>query len=83
MMDQAKGTVKDIAGKAQDALGGVTGDAATQIQGKVRQAAGNVQKSYGAAVDGLRNVATGNPIATLAVTAGLGFLLGVFWSRRD
>lgn len=83
MMDQAKGTVKDVVGKAQDALGGAAGDAATQIQGKARQAAGKVQKSYGEAVDGLRDAATSNPITTLAVVAGVGFFLGVMWSRRD
>ena len=83
MIDQTKGTLKDVAGKAQDAFGGATGDAATQMQGKARQVAGKVQQSYGESVDGLRNVTTSNPITALSVAAGIGFFLGVMWSRRD
>jgi uncharacterized protein YjbJ (UPF0337 family) len=83
MMDQAKGAVKDVVGKAQDAYGGATGDAATQLQGKIRQATGKLQESYGEAVDGLREQTAANPIATLAVAAGVGFVLGALWSRRS
>jgi uncharacterized protein YjbJ (UPF0337 family) len=83
MMDQAKGIAKDVAGKAQDAFGGATGDVGTQLQGKVRQGVGKVQRSYGEAVDNFRDAALSNPLQTLAVVAGIGFLLGVVWSRRD
>jgi uncharacterized protein YjbJ (UPF0337 family) len=83
MMDQAKGIAQDIAGKAQDAFGGAAGDTATQMEGKFRQAAGKAQRRYGEAVSGLRDAAANNPLATLAVVAGIGFLLGVVWSRRD
>ena len=83
MMDQAKGIAKDVAGKAQDAFGGATGDAAMQMEGKVRQVAGKAQRTYGEAMNGLRDAATSNPIATMAVTAGVAFVLGAMWSRRD
>lgn len=82
MIDQTKGTVKDVVGKAQDAYGGAAGDAATQLEGKVQQAAGKLQKGYGDAMEGLRDAASSNPVATLAVAAGAGFVLGVMWSRR-
>jgi uncharacterized protein YjbJ (UPF0337 family) len=81
-MEQAKSTVKDVVGKAQDAFGGATGNGARQLHGKVKQAAGKVQKSYGEAVKGLRDAASSNPIAALAVAAGAGFVLGAIWSRR-
>ena len=87
MMEQAKGTVKDVVAKAQDAIAEAAGDAAAQMQKRARKAAGkmkkSLQKSYGEAVEGLRDAATSNPAATLAVVAGIGFLLGVMWSRRE
>lgn len=83
MKDQIQGTVQEIGGKIQDAVGGATGDADVQAEGKVRQAAGKIQQSYGEALDSVREAAVTNPIATLAAVAGIGFLLGVLWSRRD
>jgi uncharacterized protein YjbJ (UPF0337 family) len=83
MMDQAKGVANNVVGKAQDAFGGATGDMATQAQGKVRQAAGKAQKTFGDALSGFQDAALTNPIAAVAVVAGVGFLLGILWSRRD
>lgn len=83
MMDQAKGAIQDGVGKAQEALGEAAGDVPTQVRGRVRQGAAKVQMSYGEAVSGLRDAATSNPITTMIVVAGVGFLLGVMWSRRD
>jgi uncharacterized protein YjbJ (UPF0337 family) len=82
MLDQAKGMTKDVAGKAQDAFGAATGDVATQIEGKLRQGVGKAQRSFGEAMSGFRDAAADKPAATLAVVAGVGFLLGVLWSRR-
>jgi uncharacterized protein YjbJ (UPF0337 family) len=83
MMDEAKGTVKDVVGKAQDAFGAAAGDASAQIQGKARQVAGKMQKSYGEAVDGMRDTAANNPITVLTIALGIGLFLGMMWSRRD
>ncbi len=83
MMDQAKGVANNVLGKAQDAFGGATGDVSTQTQGKVRQAAGKAQKTFGDALSGFQDAALTNPITAVAVVAGVGFLLGMLWSRRD
>ena len=83
MMDQTKGAIKEVVGIAQDTFGAAAGDAASQIAGKARQAAAKAQQGYGQAILGLRDAATSNPIATMAAVAGVGFLLGVMWSRRD
>lgn len=45
--DQAKGTGKDVAGKAQEKLGEATGNRETQAKGEARQVEGKVQKKTG------------------------------------
>ena len=82
-MDQAKGVAKDVVGKAEDAYGGASGDFATQLRGKARQAAGKAQQNYGETLASVRDMAVSNPVASLAVAAGIGFMLGVMWTRRD
>jgi len=50
MAKQAKGAIKDVAGK-------VTGDAKLQAEGKADKAEGKVQNAVGGAKDALRNAA--------------------------
>lgn len=83
MEDQIKGSIKDVAGKIQDAVGGGTGDPGLQLKGKVRQAAGQVQQSYGNAIDSFREAAMSSPLTTLAAVGAAGFVLGALWARRD
>ena len=45
--DQAKGTMKDVAGKIQRKTGEVTGNTTQQVKGAARQVAGKVQKAVG------------------------------------
>ncbi len=45
--DQVKGTAKDIAGKAQEKVGELTGSASQQIKGLKNQAEGKIQKGVG------------------------------------
>ena len=82
MLEQAEGTVKNIAGQVQEAFGAATGDEGNQAKGKARQAAGKVQESYGEALDQVREAAVTNPFVTIATIAGLGFVLGALWSKR-
>jgi uncharacterized protein YjbJ (UPF0337 family) len=42
--DTAEGTLNEVAGKVQDAVSGVVGDAATQMSGKARELSGKAQK---------------------------------------
>ena len=83
MEDQIKGTFQDVAGKVQDAVGGATGDGELQAEGKVRQVAGIAQQKYGEALDSFREAAVANPATTLAIVAGVSFVLGAVWARRD
>lgn len=45
--DQVKGTAKDIAGKAQQKAGELTGSDKQQIKGVKNQAEGKIQKGVG------------------------------------
>ncbi len=49
--DQAKGGIKDIAGKAQEKLGQATDDRSQQAKGMAKQVEGKVQKGFGDAKD--------------------------------
>jgi len=54
--DQAKGHMKDIAGKARSKLGAITGNRKQQAKGMAQRAAGKAQKAVGDA----KNVARKN-----------------------
>lgn len=82
MFEKAEGTMQNIAGRIQDAVGGATGDTSTQLEGKTRQLAGKAQQSYGDVLNQVRESAVTNPIGTLAVVAGVGFILGALWAKR-
>jgi uncharacterized protein YjbJ (UPF0337 family) len=74
--NQFEGVAQDVAGKVQDAAGGLTGDAGLQAEGKARQFAGKVQASYGDGIDQIAETARNNPLGALVVALGVGFLLG-------
>jgi uncharacterized protein YjbJ (UPF0337 family) len=79
--NEFEGTARDIGGKIQDAVGGLTGDASTQARGKWNQAAGKAQRTFGEAADELRDNVTGSPLTALAIVASAFFALG-YLSRR-
>jgi uncharacterized protein YjbJ (UPF0337 family) len=49
--DRVAGTARNLGGKVQEGLGRATGDAATQVEGAINQAAGAAQDLYGQAKD--------------------------------
>ncbi|MDB5901981.1 MAG: CsbD-like protein [Betaproteobacteria bacterium] len=51
--DEVKGTVKDVAGKAQQKVGELTGSEEQQIKGLKNQAEGKIQKGVGHVKDAL------------------------------
>jgi uncharacterized protein YjbJ (UPF0337 family) len=55
--DRIAGSAKDFAGKVESTVGGLTGDAKTQAEGRAREAAGTVQNLYGQAKDAAGEVA--------------------------
>ena len=82
MFEQAQGAFQRVAGKAQDALGEVTGDSGMQAEGKMREAQGTVQQSYGQALDEIREMAVKHPLGLVGGVAAAAFLMGMICARR-
>ncbi|WP_457105498.1 CsbD family protein [Methylobacterium sp. P5_C11] len=55
--DQIRGAARHLKGRAQTAVGGVTGDPARQVRGAVNQMAGGAQNAYGRARDRAEDLA--------------------------
>ena len=93
--DRMAGSAKEFAGKVEGAVGGMTGDAKTQAEGRARVAAGAVQYLYGQAKDAYDNsgdtIRSGqkamaktvqdNPLGALLVAGGIGFALALLMTR--
>ena len=89
--ERIEGVVRKGVGRVQDAFGGLTGDAATQVRGKLNQSGWSGQDAFGQAremgeglLEDLEGYAKENPLPTLAVTLGVGLVLGLlmFGGRR-
>jgi ElaB/YqjD/DUF883 family membrane-anchored ribosome-binding protein len=82
--NRIEGSVKKGVGHVQDAFGGLTGDAATQIRGKLNEAAGAAQDLYGQAADQARQIGgqahdwvSENPWPAVGVAAVAGLVIGL------
>ena len=80
--NRIEGTAKNFGGKLQDAVSGLTGDATTQLKGKVNQAAGSAQDALGSAMDtaeewsgSVADMAKDKPLTALLVALSLGFVI--------
>ena len=80
--NRVEGTIRNAAGKVEEAAGKFTGDVHTEAKGRARQVAGQAQGLYGQAVDEVEEFARGQPLAALLIAAGFGFLLGAIFIRR-
>jgi uncharacterized protein YjbJ (UPF0337 family) len=85
--NRVEGTARNIGGKVQEGLGGVTGSVRTQAEGLANQATGAAQELYGQATDTAREAATNfekalrhtietQPYTSALVALGIGWLLG-------
>ena len=85
--DRISGTARNVGGKIEEGVGRLTGDARTQIQGKLDQAAGAAQDLYGQTADAARDTAATfdkwlrrtietQPYTAAMVALGIGWLLG-------
>jgi uncharacterized protein YjbJ (UPF0337 family) len=85
--NRISGTARNVVGKAEEAVGGLTGDLKTQLDGKLDQAAGTAEDLYGQAADAARDTAVTfdkwlrsrietQPYTAAIVALGVGWLLG-------
>jgi uncharacterized protein YjbJ (UPF0337 family) len=85
--NRVEGTARNLGGKVQEGVGRVTGDAKTQAEGVLNQAAGRAQDLYGQTADTARQTATTldswfretietQPYTTAVVALGIGWLIG-------
>jgi uncharacterized protein YjbJ (UPF0337 family) len=88
--DRIVGAVKNGLGRVEDGVGGLTGDLRTQARGKFDQAAGAVQEKFGKARDQAQDIygevedfTKAQPLTALAVTLGVGVVLGLLLRGRS
>jgi uncharacterized protein YjbJ (UPF0337 family) len=85
--NRVEGTARNLGGKVQEGVGRLTGDATTQAEGVLNQAAGRAQDLYGQTADTARQTATTvdswfrntietQPYTTAVVALGIGWLIG-------
>jgi len=79
--NEVEGTVRKVGGKLQDAAGGLTGDETLQAKGKLNQAAGAAQQTFGAAAEEIRESVKESPLSALAIVGAIGIAIG-FLARR-
>lgn len=79
--EQVEGAAEKLAGKAQGAFGRLVGDKSVEAEGAGHEASGQLKESYGDALDGVTTFVKENPIAALAIGAGIGIVLSRFLRR--
>ncbi|ROL84147.1 CsbD family protein [Pseudomonas chlororaphis] len=80
--EQIKGAVGTAAGKAQGVAGELLDDQQMRLEGAARQAAGQLQETYGDALESVSRFVRDKPMASVAILAGIGLLAGLLWRRR-
>jgi uncharacterized protein YjbJ (UPF0337 family) len=80
--NRVEGAARNFGGKLQDAVGAVTGDAATQARGQMNRAAGAAQNAYGQTMDGVREFASEQPITAVLSALGIGIIVGLLLGRN-
>jgi len=79
--DTAEGTLREAAGKVQDAVGGVVGDAATQVSGKACELSVKAQQLCADTTSLFRGSTVENPFAVLGIVAAVSFIAGMIWAN--
>ena len=79
--DTAEGSLNEVAGKVQDAVSGMVGDAATQMSGKARELSGKAQQLCVDTTSLVRDRTAESPLAVLGIVAAVSFIAGTIWAH--
>ena len=83
-MDENKieGAARNIGGKVQDTVGGLTGDTGTQARGKANEALGSAQDAVGSVIDtagdwaeSMAETVKERPLLALLAAVSVGYML--------
>lgn len=87
--NRIEGAAKNLGGKLQDTVGGITGDSETQVRGQANQVAGTAQNAFGSAMDtasdwsgSVAETAKDRPLTALLVAMSVGFVLRMLTHTR-
>ena len=79
--EQVEGVAEKLAGKAQSAVGKLMGDSKMEAEGAGHQAAGQLTKTYGDALDNVSTFVKEKPIAAIATGAAALILINRIFRR--
>lgn len=82
IFDKAKGTVTESAGHVEETYGDVTDSLEHQLKGQAKQVCGKGMRVASQACDTVKQQIEGNPLASVAIVAGVGVVLGYLLGRK-
>jgi uncharacterized protein YjbJ (UPF0337 family) len=87
--NRVEGAVENVAGKVEETVGDIAGDASTQAEGKGHQVAGTVKRTYGETLDTARgwlqnisDMTIEQPLTMLLAVGTIAFVCGRFSLRN-
>ena len=82
MLDKAKDKVDEAIGAGQEELGKASGSAKHEVKGNVRKQLARGSYALDDFVESVKDQTKSSPLATLAIAAGIGFVLGKVIGRK-
>lgn len=78
---EPEGVAKEVVGEFKEKAGAVLGDPAMELSGKAKALCGQSQQMVADAAEVAREAIAESPLRVLAITLGVGVVLGALWSK--
>lgn len=82
IFEKAKGAATESAGHVEETYGDATDSLDHQLKGQAKQACGKGMRAASQAVDTVKQQVESNPLASVAIIAGVGVVLGYLLGRK-